>query len=306
MNPLTGSARGVIGSARGVVGTAIAIALVVIVQIVIGWTSVLAPWMTIPIRDLLLPTTLVLFSYLLRSLRITDWFNVPIGPATRIMLQHNLWNNLMPMRTGELSFPVLLKRHLDIEPTRSLVALAWFRVLDLLCLLTILLSAYGWLLGHPWLFGLLMAGLVMFLPLTHFIVTRTLPSLIGQESKLQVIVDALQMEQIKLWRCLLWSLTNWGVKLLAFALVFSLFAQVDLVTSLIASIGGELTSVLPIHGVGGAGTYEAGIVGLSLTVNMDYEPSLAAGVNLHLFLLSITLFTGLCSILLPRKSELKT
>ena len=146
----------------------------------------------------------------------------------------------------------------------------------------------------------------MFLPLTHFIVTRTLPSLIGQESKLQVIVDALQMEQIKLWRCLLWSLTNWGVKLLAFALVFSLFAQVDLVTSLIASIGGELTSVLPIHGVGGAGTYEAGIVGLSLTVNMDYEPSLAAGVNLHLFLPSITVFTGLCSILLPRKSELKT
>ena len=96
------------------------------------------------------------------------------------------------------------------------------------------------------------------------------------------------------------------MKLFAFALVFALFAQVDLATGLIAAVGGELTSVLPIHSIGGAGTYEAGIVGLSLTVNLDYDSSLAAGVNLHLFLLSITLFTGLCSLMLPRTSESKT
>jgi len=291
---------------HSVIGIIIAIALVVFVQIAIGWPSVLAPWITIPISDLLLPTALLLLSYLLRSLRISDWFNVSAGPAIQIMLQHNLWNNLMPMRTGELSFPVLLKRHLNIGPTRSLTALAWFRVLDLLCLLSILLCAYCWLLGYPWLLGILIAGLVISLSVTHYLVTHILPSLIGSESRLQVIVDALQIEQAKLWRCLLWSFTNWSMKLFAFALVFALFAQVDLATGLIAAVGGELTSVLPIHSIGGAGTYEAGIVGLSLTINLDYDSSLAAGVNLHLFLLSITLFTGLCSLMLPRTSESKT
>ena len=38
---------------------------------------------------------------------------------------------------------------------------------------------------------------------------------------------------------------------------------------------------------------------MSLPINMSYETTLAAGVNLHLFLLSITLLTGIASLLIP-------
>ena len=290
---------------RQLLGISIAIGLVTVVEIYVGWIAVLAPWLRVSPIALMLPTLMVLGSYLLRSARLMDWFYpIPSGAAIKIMLQHNLWNNLLPMRTGELSFPVLLQRHLQIAPSQSLVALAWFRILDLMCLLLILASTYAWLQGFPFLILFLLIAALAFLPLAHYLllnmlpkVTASLPSWLSE--KLNLLVNAMQLELSKLWRCLGWTFANWALKLVAFGYVFTLFADVNMQTGIISAIGGELTSILPIHGVAGAGTYEAGVVGLSLTTTVDTETALAAGVNLHLFLLSITLLTGIGSQLLP-------
>ena len=61
---------------------------------------------------------------------------------------------------------------------------------------------------------------------------------------------------------------------------------------------GELSSVLPIHGVAGAGTYEAGVLAGLLPWGVDHAEALAAAVNLHLFVLGSTLLlTALITLL---------
>jgi hypothetical protein len=290
---------------RQLLGGSIAIGLVTVVELTLGWTTVLTPWLQVSPVEFILPTIMVLGSYLLRSARLMDWFSpIPAGAAIKIMLQHNLWNNLLPMRIGELSFPILLQRHLQIAPGQSLVALAWFRILDLTCLILILASTYAWLHGVPILILCFIIVALAFLPVAHYLLTGILPKIATRlpallTEKLNPLVSAMQLELSKLWRCLAWTFANWALKLVAFGYVFMMFAEVNLQTGIISAIGGELTSILPIHGFAGAGTYEAGVVGLSLTTALDAETALAAGVNLHLFLLSLTLLTGIGSQLLP-------
>ena len=285
---------------RLLISLIITLALVIAVHLMIGWRVIFEPWTLIPIIELIPSIILVLLSYLLRSIRIMDWFDRAQFPSsTQVMLQHNLWNNLLPMRTGELSFPVLATKHLETDIPKSLIALFWFRVFDLLCICVILVSALSLWLDYPVFIAPALFVFCIFIPGVNFLQKKIPTLLTNQKPKLITVLKRLKTESRQLWRCLLWSLTNWISKLLAYASIFSIFANTDFVGSLIAVIGGEFTSILPIHGIAGLGTYEAGIVSISLALNMSYENTLAAGVNLHLFLLSITLFTGLLSLLFP-------
>ncbi len=58
-----------------------------------------------------------------------------------------------------------------------------------------------------------------------------------------------------------WGLTvlNWVVKLSVFSWILLQFIDsATIPESLMAVVAGDLTSVLPIHGPAGSGTYEAG------------------------------------------------
>lgn len=285
---------------RLLISIIITFALVIAVQLLIGWKIVFEPWILMPIIEIVPPTILVLLSYLLRSIRIMDWFEgATFQNSIQVMLQHNLWNNLLPMRTGEITFPMLVTKHLDSSVAKSLVALFWFRVFDLLSICMILVCTLSLWLDYPVIIAPALVIFFIFIPVVNFFQRAIPTSLTLQKSKLISMLKSLKTEHKQLWHCLLWSIASWISKLVAYASVFSIFAHADFVDSLIATIGGELTSILPIHGIAGVGTYEAGIVGMSLPMNMSYENSLAAGVSLHLFLLSITLLTGLSSLLIP-------
>src|SRR5690606_29796275 len=58
-----------------------------------------------------------------------------------------------------------------------------------------------------------------------------------------------------------WMLTvlNWGVKVLVLAWVLVLMGVMPLGASFGGALGGELSSVLPVHAPAGVGTYPAGI-----------------------------------------------
>ena len=84
------------------------------------------------------------------------------------------------------------------------------------------------------------------------------------------------------WRAWLWTWINWVVKLGVFAWVFQLFAPVSWPVAGLAAIAGDISSVLPFHGVAGAGTYEAGIVAALLPFNIASDIALAAAVAIAL------------------------
>ncbi len=284
------------------IGAGLAIGLLVLAELTVGWTNVLAPWLEVEPDRLLVPSGLLVLSHLVRCVRLVDWFPaVSAVPALKVILLHNFWNNLLPMRTGEASFPLLLRRWCGIGFGHSVAALLYFRLLDLLCVVGLLAFVLALRGGLNWLALVVLPSLACFIPLLAFVMRRLpRPASVWLGRWFDSLLLALQVPAAKLWRCLGWALINWGVKLTAFALVLAVFAELDFLAGIIGAVGGELTSVLPIHGLAGAGSYEAGVLAFLHSLDVDYELALAAAINLHLFLLSLTLVLGMLGqLLLP-------
>lgn len=278
------------------------------IQWTIGWTQLLAPWRTIAPITLAVAALLTLGSYGARALRLYDYFL----PATRgggsaclkLTLLHNLFNNLLPMRTGEVSFPVLMTRYFATPLPCSLAALLWFRLMDLHALAGVALIAVG---GH-WLNAWLVGGLaVVWLSLPWWLFrvqSATALAKLGRRlpprwrDRLAGARDGLPQTPAAFWRAWFWTQLNWLVKLAVFAWILQLFAPLPAAAAFLGAIGGDLTSVLPVHGIAGAGTYEAGVVAALAPFGVPAVTALAAAVNLHLFMLGLSLAGGVLALLL--------
>lgn len=284
---------------RLLVGVLLLLALVYAVEHFIGWGRLLEPWRGVGIAWLLAAIGLVYFSYALRALRIHDYFPAETqgkyARCLKITLNHNLLNNLLPMRSGELSFPLMMRSYLEIPLLRASTALLWFRLMDLLALALIGVAAVG---GRffTWIPALAACvSLVIFLfgfrllrPALHWLDRRS-----GEwHTRLTPLRAGLPRDQDLFRRSWAWTLLNWLAKLGVFAALLAVLGEIPPPAAALGAIGGELTSVLPIHGVAGAGSYEAGIVAAMLPYGVPAKTSLAAAVNLHLFLLALTLAGG--------------
>ncbi len=286
------------------------LALAFLIQRYIGWMKLLSPWQKVALPMLLLMMAQVLLSYAIRAQRLHDYFRREMRgrftQALKLMLQHNLANNFLPMRSGEAAFPLLMSSYFGIPLSRSMPALLWFRIFDLH---TLLLLGF-WAVGSQWL-GPYQLGLLgvawLLLPwwlflANHWLLQRIHPSHGGRLSHLLYkVLDGAPKNRRLLFRTWFWSLLNWVVKLLAFTWLLALFADINSAQAMFGVIGGELTSVLPVHGIAGAGTYEAGIVAALMPFAIRPEVALSAAVNLHLFLLGVTLIGAALSLLLRSK-----
>lgn len=324
---------------KKIVGIALFLGFIGFVEHYWGWAHLLAPWKTLPVGQVFAAVGLAFVSYWTRAMRLYDYFRPPrmavasgILPEThdsreaedkasrktqrgfrlcfKITLQHNLLNNLLPMRTGEISFPVLMKRYYAVPMTRSIPALLWFRLLDLHTLGACALLAGLGIVGDavPGLIGGSILLLIwMLLPLLLFwghsqwqraLEKKTAPGKL--HSLLQKTLSSLPQSRSDFWRAWAWTVITWAVKLAVFAWVLLLFIDIAPTAALMGVIGGDLTSVLPIHGVAGMGTYEAGVIAGLLPYGITPQHALPAAVNLHLFLLASTLIGGAVSLLLGR------
>ena len=116
---------------------------------------------------------------------------------------------------------------------------------------------------------------------------------------LDTLTTAAPDSAVRVARIYLWTALSWSVKLLAFTLVLKHFLSVDFWRVIVGVIGAELSSVLPFHGIAGSGSYELGAVAALLPLGVSPDAALAGAVNLHLFLLGVTLFLGVLAFVLP-------
>ena len=232
----------------------------------------------------------------------------------KVTLQHNLLNNLLPMRAGEISFPVLMMRHFAIPMVRSVPALFWFRLLDLHTLGACAFFAAIGLRAAPaslegeilWLILLLiwmLLPLLLFWGQARWQITLQKKNSTGRfHELLQKILGSLPQTPSDFWRAWAWTVITWIVKLGIFAWVLMLFVNIAPTAALMGAIAGDLTSVLPVHGVAGMGTYEAGVVAGLLPYDVTPQNAFPAAVNLHLFLLASTLIGGGISLFIGNKN----
>ena len=292
---------------RPLVNIAIFIAFVIGIEVYYGWLDLLAPWADQSPARLCLALALVFSSYWVRSMRVYDYFRDQIQGSFlrcfKLTLQHNLLNTLLPMRTGEISFPVLMSRYFQISILRSVPALLWFRLLDLHTV-----GALALLIANPFprytLPTILMLAAWMTLPALAFWGSNHLKSVLETRAQNRVgllllkVMNGMPQQSIAFRRTWVWTLATWAVKLGVFAWVLRLFVDIPWSGALLGAVLGDLTSILPVHNIGGAGTYEAGVVAGMLPFGVGASAALAAAINLHLFLLAATLFGGALSLLL--------
>lgn len=283
----------------------------------IGPQKLLAPWRLISIPALGIALMLMVSSYALRALRIQRYFihelRGQFWPTLKLSTWHILLNNFLPMRTGEISFPILMQHYFTLPASRTVPVLLWFRLLDLQAIVLLGLLAAIWGMGLPdaWIavvIILLPAPLLVYLARHH--VRRIVAA--RPEGKWQArllsSVDSLPHCVAHFLATLGWTWANWLIKLLTLAWVLAHLAPLDLAAALAGAIGGDLTTVLPIHAPGGFGTFEAGVMAALQPFGLDAPSALGAAVNLHLFVLGSSIIAALVVLVIktPRPLEQET
>ena len=268
--------------------------------------SVVTALTSLPIQTAVVIFLLGAISWLLRGLRTWILFEqLPLTESLGISFVHNTANNLAPMRLGELALPMLARWLGNVEFSVGLTSLLWIRLLDLLSLVGISICIVFLPTAGTIMLALL-AALVFLTPLLiALLVPKTqqirLPQILEQ-ARSQLIYEAQNGKRLhRMWRL---TILAWLSKLMGMGVLLATLTGIPMTVVITTILGAELSSILPIHGLAGAGSYEAGgIIGSTL---MGLSPVLALEmtIQLHIYVLSLTAVFGILGVLLLSKRTL--
>ena len=288
------------------VATALLVATIWVAASVLDLTAVVSAIIALPAQTAVVIFLLGAVSWLLRGLRTWLLFEqLPLMEALGMSFVHNTANNLAPMRLGELALPMLARWLGNVEFSVGLTSLLWIRLLDLISLIGIsvcivFLPTVGTIMLA------LLAALVFLTPLLiAIIIPKTqhirLPQILEQ-ARAQLIYEAQNGKRLhRMWRL---TILAWLSKIMGMGVVLATLSGIPMTDVITTILGAELSSILPIHGLAGAGSYEAGgIIGSTL---MGLSPVLALEmtIQLHIYVLSLTAVFGILGVLLLSKRTL--
>lgn len=248
-------------------------------------------------RELLVSLFFYLLTYYFRAKRFTVMFpQIGTADLVAVMAVHTFFNNILPFRSGEASFPIILKKLFGVDLSLSSGALLFARVLDLASLsFLFLISAFAVATGRRELLAipLLVLALLTLLLLVGF---KLLKALRGRFAVLGALFYFFQqfVSFKKLFLIALYSLLTWLFKFASFFWILKAAGiELDFFQTVFVSTFGELTTVLPIHSLGGFGTYEAGLVGGFKLLGLKTGYALTVAFYFHLMLLSMSALLAL-------------
>ncbi len=248
----------------------------------------------------------MLASYGLRAWRIRREFADVPGMrwvlALRIVLAHTALVNVLPMRTGELGFPWLMRRALNVTWLDASASLMWLRLQDACVLAT--LAFWVWPDLPPALRVTLTLALWVGLAIGVRGV-RAHASATPIEAKqapgpLRQLTLALSRRGQGLWQGWLITASNWALKLSLQAWLLAQLLGLTWSMGWAGSLGAELSALLPVQGLGGFGSYEAGAAAAMRWHGVDWTAGLQAALSMHLVVLAGSLGFGLLAWWLPK------
>jgi hypothetical protein len=251
----------------------------------------------IALGSLSAPLLLLLFAgmivtYLLRALRVYYEFGDAtlgrFGACLKLVLTHNALVNVLPMRAGELSFPVLLKREFGVPMMRSGGSLLWLRAQD-----AIILAALSVVVWPGLTLAMRIAGVCLLIlggVLLPYVAQHLLKKF--SNGKLGTICAALADSAHHARIGWLWTIANWAVKLTVLSQVFAQLLAADWHVGAAGAVGGELAAISPVQGVAGIGSYEAGAAAALKLSGIAWVDGLKAAFSLHLLVLASALVSA--------------
>ncbi|WP_105381967.1 lysylphosphatidylglycerol synthase transmembrane domain-containing protein [Neorhizobium alkalisoli] len=288
------------------------------IQWVWGWQSIVSLWRGAGWSTALVALAALLGTYVLRTWRIYDYFPKEtgghFGTLLRLVQVHNLLNVMLPFRTGEASFPLLMKREFGLGLARGTSALLVMRLFDLHALLAAAGTGLALEIGAPWAWALWLAFLI--LPAIAFALRRHAFRLAAKvvpdkaRSLLGEVEAGLPSDAGAFARAWGATLVNWFTKIAVLAWVLSLLGGLTVAAGFGGALGGELSSVLPVHAPAGVGTYPAGITAGAIAFGADPEGQALlslgqAAVNTHLLVIVSSLVGTALSLFAARPNRIQ-
>lgn len=301
------------------------LAYVIAIQATYGWGSIYQAWRQIGWEIFVFGIALIFITHLVRGYRIYQYFHTPSMRFTDLFYlsqTHNLLNNLMPFRSGEVSFPILMKSQFDVSVIKSSAGLLWLRFLDAHTLGMLALGVLLMKINIPTLFTGVILITALIIPVFVFLLRPKLIYFLEKNSILSAhkennFLSKLSSLLLKLLSGLpadkpffikIWGLTwlNWFIKIALMAFIIIALLSVSgasmpsstakpftdqhvtwhkCTLGLAGSVAGEITSVLPINAPAGVGTYAGGVFAGIKWVDANVDNAMFAGVNLHLLIL---------------------
>ena len=219
-------------------------------------------------------------SYLLRAVRWKYYYpKAPFGGLFFTTAVNTFLNNLLPARLGELSIFALLRRY-DTDFKTTLGKFLKVRLLDGLALLTLFILALVSVKTNLFI-GLLLSLTVYPLGVavsTLLKVSEKMPSLDWELLPFLLSVGALLSKLLAVYIVL----EKLGLDFLRFTVGF---------------LGGEVSTIMPLHSVAGIGSYETSFsLALKLFLGESFKEGFAVGFLSHAFLLLGSTLLGLLSL----------
>ena len=239
--------------------------------------------------------------------------SVPVKQLTPILALHTFWGNLLPMRSGDLSYIYLMKRREGVDETKSVASLMLASIIDLMSLLAFMVGT-GWLLRSS-LVGELSYTILFAAPLLIFCTLAILLSTacIAPNACISVVSyctqPLLDFEKRPItWlvkKCLdvVHELTHirfdwrfskiWGYSLLGLGIRFGfqcylareMGINISVISLVFALAFTSIFNLLPIQSLGNFGTVEFPFVAVLTLLGTDEKPAIVAGFSLHLIIL---------------------
>jgi membrane-associated phospholipid phosphatase len=238
-------------------------------------------------------------SFVFRAIRFqSEWKpegHVPFLQALKTTYLHNAAVLLMPMRAGEMGYPVLVRRLFNVSWQQCFRSLLWLRFQDAVVLLVM-----AWLLLPFVPLALRLIGLLLFMSVWFMV------SLYAKKWWLRLLrsrqffikhLRAFLHQRSDAWGWV-WSACNWTCKLSVVALMLQCLTGLHLLQTLQGALTGELSALLPVSGPAGLGTYEVGVwTGLALPWS-EMKSFMASVLFTHLFFLCVSLLgAAVCLVL---------
>lgn len=220
---------------------------------------------------------LYLASYVVRTVRWKLTLDMKdFKKLFRVTVFNTFFNIVLPFRVGEVSFFYMLKKEGVSLPQTTLSFLVT-RVFDGLSLAGMFLLFYFIYSEKP-LPGILAFVLLpfLFIPLSLLIKKVKHQEVLNYHSKLQ-ITNLLKIYAL--------SVLTLVFKFGAFYCILPENLGIQLSLSFLAFSTADLTTVLPVHGIAGIGTYESGFASILILLGFDRGLSFLSAAIVHMFII---------------------
>lgn len=230
---------------------------------------------------------------------------IPFMDLYTITSYHNFFNQIMPARTGELTFVYYLKKIGAVGVSKGLHILVVTRVYDFIVISAFFIGSIIIYFGARRSTALVIAGLCFFI-LSVVILFNLKWIVISFGALFRAVTKKLRVQEKKIIEKILGkldtivdefssfktgryvpalaatSVLTWSALYFLFYLSIRSFGiEIDPVQSVAGSTGGVLTNVLPINSFGSFGTLEAGWTGGFMLVGMSEHDAIFTGFGYH-------------------------